>query len=159
MALNRFISVLVVDADTARIENVRALLRRIGFANIDHAHDGVQALSKMRAKRYELVVAEWASETAATHRVPLVAIGESKLENVIAAKKAGVSYLVRPFNAEALEAKIRTALAARTRSGPARQHNSLSNSQTPGLGKDESPATATPTNTPSRFPGVFTSKL
>ena len=42
------------------------------------------------------------------HSTPFIMItAESKTENVIAAKKAGVSnYIVKPFNAETLQAKI-----------------------------------------------------
>ena len=41
---------------------------------------------------------------------------ESKTENVIAAKKAGVdNYIVKPFNAQTLKAKIETVFAARSR--------------------------------------------
>jgi DNA-binding response OmpR family regulator len=52
--------------------------------------------------------------------------GESKSENVIAAKKAGVnSYIVKPFNAQMLKIKIEAALATKTtppfRSGTAQQ--------------------------------------
>jgi two-component system, chemotaxis family, chemotaxis protein CheY len=40
---------------------------------------------------------------------------ESKTENVIAAKKAGVNnYIVKPFNAQTLKAKIEAVFAEKT---------------------------------------------
>ena len=47
-------------------------------------------------------------------KIPFIMVtAESKTENVIAAKKAGVNnYIVKPFNAQTLKAKIDQALAA-----------------------------------------------
>ena len=47
-----------------------------------------------------------------TKHIPFIMItAESKTENVIAAKQAGVSnYIVKPFNAETLKAKLASVL-------------------------------------------------
>ena len=49
-------------------------------------------------------------------RIPFIMVtAESKTENVLAAKKAGVdNYIVKPFNAQTLKAKIETVFAARS---------------------------------------------
>ena len=46
----------------------------------------------------------------------IMVTAESKTENVIAAKKAGVNnYIVKPFNAQTLKAKIEAVLASKRR--------------------------------------------
>jgi two-component system, chemotaxis family, chemotaxis protein CheY len=53
-------------------------------------------------------------------QTPFITVtAESKTESVIAARKAGVSnYIVKPFNAQTLKAKIETVLAE-TEAAPA----------------------------------------
>ena len=75
----------------------------------------------MRDKRYGLVISDWNMEPMTGYEllrqvradpdlapVPFIMVtAESKTENVIAAKQAGVSnYIVKPFNAETLKSKI-----------------------------------------------------
>ena len=129
MVLHASMSVLVVDDSSPMITIMRNLLRNIGIADVDDAKDGATALAKMRAKRYELVISDWNMEPmtgyeflrevrndAALKRTPFIMVtAESKTENVIAARKAGVdNYIVKPFNAQTLKSKIDTVLAART---------------------------------------------
>jgi len=59
MAIDPSICVLVVDDNTTTIHIVRKLLWQIGFVNVDDAQDGATALSRMRAKRYGLVISDW----------------------------------------------------------------------------------------------------
>jgi CheY-like chemotaxis protein len=59
MALDPFMPVLVVDDHGATIQIIRALLRQVGFVDIDDAESGAEALTKMCLKRYELVISEW----------------------------------------------------------------------------------------------------
>ncbi len=49
-------------------------------------------------------------------RTPFIMVtGEAKTEHVIAARKAGVSnYIVKPFNAQSLKAKIEAVFSVRT---------------------------------------------
>jgi two-component system chemotaxis response regulator CheY len=75
----------------------------------------------MRAKKYGLVISDWNMEPmtgyellkevradASLGQVRFIMVtAESKTENVIAAKKAGVNnYIVKPFNAQTLQHKI-----------------------------------------------------
>ena len=84
--------------------------------------DGAAALEKLfNAKRYGLVISDWNMEPMSgfdllkqvranpkLETTPFIMVtAESKTENVIAAKKAGVNnYIVKPFNAQTLKAKI-----------------------------------------------------
>ena len=127
MAFDPSAPVLVVDGHDAEMRILRALLRRLRAVNVDDAADGGAALAKMRAKRYGLVIASWdmAPLTASDFlyemrsdpglsRIPVVVTGESKSNDVIAAKKAGAnSYIVKPFDAQALKVKIDAAFATK----------------------------------------------
>jgi two-component system chemotaxis response regulator CheY len=121
MAVDLSMSVLVVDDYNTMIRIIRNLLKQLGFENIDDASDGSAALNKMRGKRYGLVISDWNMEPMTGYDLlrevradpnlattPFIMItAESKTENVIAAKKAGVNnYIVKPFNAATLKTKI-----------------------------------------------------
>ena len=113
--------VLVVDDYNTMIRIIRNLLKQLGFENIDDASDGSAALNKMRTKKYGLVISDWNMEPMTgiellklvradekLRNTPFIMVtAESKPENVIAAKQAGVSnYVVKPFNAETLKGKL-----------------------------------------------------
>ena len=85
------------------------------------ATDGTEALRMARDKQYGLIISDWNMEPmtgyqllkeirseAVIFRTPFIMItAESKTENVIAAKKAGVDqYIVKPFNAATLKGKM-----------------------------------------------------
>ena len=121
MALDLSMPVLVVDDYGTMIRIIRNLLKQLGFSDIDDASDGAAALAKMRAKHYGLVISDWNMEPMTGFELlrqmradpglegtPFIMVtAESKTDNVVAAKKAGVSnYIVKPFNAQTLKAKI-----------------------------------------------------
>ena len=126
MALDPKMSVLVVDDYSTMVRIIRNLLRQLGFTDIDDATDGATALDKMGSKRYGLVISDWNMEPMTgfdllqrvranpdIETTPFIMVtAESKTENVIAAKKAGVNnYIVKPFNAQTLKAKIEAVFA------------------------------------------------
>jgi two-component system, chemotaxis family, chemotaxis protein CheY len=126
MAVDLTMPVLVVDDYNTMIRILRNLLKQLGFDDIDDAADGSAALSKMREKRYGLVISDWNMEPMTGYellkevrsdpnlsRTPFIMVtAESKTENVIAAKKAGVNnYIVKPFNAQTLKSKIEAVFA------------------------------------------------
>jgi len=126
MAFDPSMPVLVVDDYSTMIRIIRNLLRQLGFADIDDANNGSTALAKMRDKRYGLVISDWNMEPTSGYELlqqvradpalaetPFIMVtAESKTENVIAAKKAGVNnYIVKPFNAQTLKAKIEAVFA------------------------------------------------
>jgi two-component system chemotaxis response regulator CheY len=49
----------VVDSHGTTIQIVRSLLRQVGLVDIDDVNNGAEALTKMRLKRYGLVISEW----------------------------------------------------------------------------------------------------
>jgi two-component system chemotaxis response regulator CheY len=121
MAADLSMPILVVDDYQTMTRIIRNLLKQLGFTDIDDANDGAAALKRLRERRYGLIISDWNMapmtgyellkevranpETAATPFIMVTA--ESKTENVIAAKQAGVNnYIVKPFNAQTLKAKI-----------------------------------------------------
>jgi two-component system chemotaxis response regulator CheY len=127
MAVDHAMPILVVDDYNTMIRIIRNLLKQLGFADIDEANDGTIALDKLRGKRYGLVISDWNMEPMSgfellrqvradpgLNKTPFIMVtAESKTENVIAAKKAGVNnYIVKPFNAQTLKTKIDAVFAA-----------------------------------------------
>ncbi|MBG51453.1 MAG: response regulator [Alphaproteobacteria bacterium] len=125
MAVDLSMPVLVVDDYKTMIRIIRNLLKQLGFTNVDDAADGTEALAKMKGKKYGLVISDWNMEPMTGYELlkevrsddqlkptPFIMItAESKTENVIAAKKAGVNnYIVKPFNAATLKTKISAVL-------------------------------------------------
>jgi two-component system chemotaxis response regulator CheY len=121
MAVDKNMNILIVDDYKTMLRIIRNLLRQLGFVNIDEATDGAMALSMMRGANYGLVISDWNMEPmtglqllrevrqdAKLKATPFIMVtAESKSENVIAAKEAGVSnYIVKPFNAETLKTKM-----------------------------------------------------
>jgi two-component system chemotaxis response regulator CheY len=119
--------ILVVDDYGTMVRIIRNLLKQIGYENVDDAANGEAALEKMHAKKYGLVISDWNMEPMTgiellqqvradmtNAETPFIMVtAESKTDNVIAARKAGVSnYIVKPFNAATLKAKIDQALGA-----------------------------------------------
>jgi len=113
--------VLVVDDYSTMRRIIRNLLNQIGYADVDEASDGGDALSKLRQVQYGLVISDWNMEPMTGYDLlkqvradeklkttPFIMVtAESKTDNVIAAKKAGVdNYIVKPFNAATLQQKI-----------------------------------------------------
>lgn len=119
--------ILIVDDYKTMLRIIRNLLKQLGFTNVDEATDGSSALQKLRDKEYALVISDWNMEPMSgmqlltevradtkLKNLPFIMItAESKTENVIAAKEAGVSnYIVKPFNAATLKAKLQSVIGA-----------------------------------------------
>ena len=127
MAVDMNMQILIVDDYKTMLRIIRNLLKQLGFNNVDEASDGGEALGKLRQKSYGLVISDWNMEPMTglqllrevradenMKNLPFIMItAESKTENVIAAKEAGVSnYIVKPFNAATLKAKLVTVIGA-----------------------------------------------
>jgi len=121
MAVDMSMPILIVDDYKTMLRIVRNLLKQLGFENVEEAMDGSSALEKLRDRDYGLVISDWNMEPmtglqllrevrsdAHMQETPFIMVtAESKTENVIAAKQAGVNnYIVKPFNAETLKSKI-----------------------------------------------------
>ena len=118
--------ILVVDDYNTMVRIIKNLLKGLGYTDVDDASNGADALVKIKSRQYGLVISDWNMEPMtgfellqkvrqdpATANIPFIMVtAESKTDNVVAARKAGVSnYIVKPFNAQTLKAKIDQALA------------------------------------------------
>jgi two-component system chemotaxis response regulator CheY len=125
---------LVVDDFATMRRIIRNLLKELGFSNVDEAEDGISALQKLRAERYDFVVSDWnmpnmtgidllrnirADEQLKSLPV-LMVTAEAKKENIIAAAQAGASgYVVKPFTAATLDEKLKKVFQSTNRQGTA----------------------------------------
>ena len=125
MAIDKSMNVLIVDDYKTMLRIIRNLLKQIDFNNVEEATDGSEALAKLKTGHYGLVISDWnmqpmtglellteVRQDPKLKTLPFIMItAESKIENVVAAKQAGVSnYIVKPFNAETLKGKIEKVL-------------------------------------------------
>lgn len=122
MAVDPNMKFLIVDDYKTMLRILRNLLKQLNFTNVEDATDGSMALEKLRAEGdFNFVISDWNMEPMTgiqllrevrsddnLKHLPFIMItAESKSENVIAAKEAGVSnYIVKPFNAETLKSKL-----------------------------------------------------
>ncbi len=125
MAVNMNMTILIVDDYKTMLRIIKNLLAQLGFNNVEEATSGAMALGKLKEKKFDLVISDWNMDPmtgydllksvradADLKALPFILItAESKTENVIAAKAAGVNnYIVKPFNAETLKSKLVTVL-------------------------------------------------
>ena len=121
MAVDKNMPVLIVDDYKTMLRIIRNLLKQLGFTNVEEASDGGGALEVLRRTEIKLVISDWNMEPmtglqllkevradAKLKSLPFIMItAESKTENVIAAKQAGVNnYIVKPFTAATLKSKM-----------------------------------------------------
>ncbi len=117
---------LVVDDFSTMRRIVRNLLKELGFANVQEAEDGVDALNKLRNDPFDFVVTDWnmpnmtgiellqaiRTDASLKHLPVLMVTAEAKKENIIAAAQAGASgYVVKPFTAATLDEKLKKIFA------------------------------------------------
>jgi len=127
MAVDMNMPILIVDDYKTMLRIIRNLLKQLGFDNVEEATDGSAALAKLRDKSYGLIISDWNMEPmtgiqllrevradAKLKTTPFIMVtAESKSENVIVAKEAGVSnYIVKPFNAATLKQKIASVIGS-----------------------------------------------
>lgn len=125
MSVDMNMNVLIVDDYKTMLRIIENLLKQLGFKNIAQATDGSAALKVLREQHFGLIISDWnmqpmtglqlLKEVRADDKLrstPFIMItAESKTENVVAAKEAGVNnYIVKPFNAETLKQKISAVL-------------------------------------------------
>ena len=123
--VNKNMPILIVDDYKTMLRIIRNLLKQLGFNTVEEATDGSSALQKLRDRDFGLIISDWNMEPMSGLQLlkevrkdvklkdlPFIMItAESKSENVIAAKEAGVSnYIVKPFNAATLKGKLNTVL-------------------------------------------------
>lgn len=122
------LNVLIVDDHKTMLKIIRNILNQIGLKEVDEALDGTQALARMKEKKYDLIISDWnmmpmtglqlvqqvrQNPSYCHQSTPFIMVtAESKPENVIEARKAGVdNYIVKPFSADTISMKIKSTLA------------------------------------------------
>lgn len=115
------IKVLVVDDFSTMRRIVKNLLRDLGFTNISEADDGSTALPMLQAGDFDFVVTDWnmpgmqgidllkaiRADAKLSHIPVLMVTAEAKKEQIVMAAQAGVNgYIVKPFTAGTLKAKL-----------------------------------------------------
>lgn len=113
---------LVVDDFSTMRRIVRNLLKELGFANVQEAEDGIDALNKLRGEDFDFVVSDWnmpnmtgiellktiRADAKLKHLPVLMVTAEAKRENIIEAAQAGASgYVVKPFTTGTLDKKLK----------------------------------------------------
>lgn len=127
MAIDKNMNILVVDDYQTMLRILANLLKQLGFQNVRGAQDGIEALSLLNSSKIDFIISDWNMEPMTgiellrevrkndkLKHIPFIMVtAESKTENVITAKKEGVSnYIVKPFNAETLKGKMESVLGA-----------------------------------------------
>ncbi len=125
--VDKNMNILIVDDFKTMLTIIDGILKQLGFKNVDQAADGTQALEKLQKNKYGLILSDWNMEPMngldllrevrkndVTKTIPMILItAESKPENIIAAKREGVSnYIVKPFTANTLKDKLTTVLGS-----------------------------------------------
>ena len=125
MAFDLSMQILVVDDYKTMVRIVRNLMQQLGFTNIHDATDGETALNMIRSGGYGLVLSDWNMQPVTgmdllkavraderTKSLPFVMVtAEAKVENVIAARQAGVNnYIIKPFTLAVLKQKLSAVL-------------------------------------------------
>jgi two-component system, chemotaxis family, chemotaxis protein CheY len=115
------IKFLLVDDFPTMRHIVRNLLKELGFSNVEEAEDGASALQRLQGGGFDFVIADWSMPhmdgptlvrsmraDALLKKLPVLLITpEAKKENIIVAAQAGASgYIVKPFSAATLNAKL-----------------------------------------------------
>ena len=143
MFADRVLPILVVDDEEIALALVERLLTRIGFTEIDRAHNGVVAHDMMGAKKYGLIISDWnmpemnglellkiVRADDRWKRLPVLMTSiDGSLERVKIARLAGVSaFLLKPFDETKLRAKLEEVLT-----GPLPRRKSPLDSIQPGV--------------------------
>ena len=121
MAIDLGMKILVVDDYATMLRIITNLLHQLNMNNVVQAKSGQEALQALKQDKFGLIISDWNMEPmtgldllktvrsdGALKSTPFIMVtAESKTENVVAAKQAGVNnYIVKPFNAATLKSKL-----------------------------------------------------
>lgn len=113
--------ILVVDDFSTMRRIIKAILKQLGYDDIEEAEDGKQAYEKLKAGKFDFVVSDWnmpnmtgiellravRSDPALKDMPFLMVTAETEKHIVVEAIQAGVSnYIVKPFTAKLFEEKM-----------------------------------------------------
>ncbi len=112
---------LIVDDFSTMRRIVRNLLKECGHTEADEAEDGVVALNKLRASKFDFVVSdinmpnmngfqlltEIKKDEKLKHLPVLMVTAEARKEDIVLAAQGGAAgYIVKPFTKATLEDKV-----------------------------------------------------
>lgn len=118
MAVDLNMNVLIVDDIEAMLRVLRNLLKQLNFRNIDQAANGSEALAKLRAGDFGLVISDWQMEPMTgidlvremradkkLKHLPFVMVtAETQKDRLAVAKEAGVdTTIIKPLTADSLK--------------------------------------------------------
>lgn len=116
--------VMVIDDSKTMRKIQRNTLSQLGFEEIEEAHDGQDALSKVAAFKPNLILLDWnmpvmdgltflKTYRAQGNTTPVIMVTtEAEKPRVIEAIKAGVNnYVIKPFTPQELSDRIKDTLA------------------------------------------------
>ncbi|MEX0753194.1 MAG: response regulator [Xanthobacteraceae bacterium] len=120
--MNTSISILVVDDSRTMALMIADLVRKLGFTDVDQAHDGHSALERLHQKQYGLVLSDWEMQPMSGEeflkeirkdekigRIPVILITAKSGRG--ASWLAGANaYLPKPFNESDLQIAIQRVL-------------------------------------------------
>jgi two-component system chemotaxis response regulator CheY len=130
MAEPKTLAILVVEDRPLMLKIERRMLKELAYFDVDEAVNGRDALEKLKARDYDLILSDWNMDDLSgfdllqavrggnTHPdVPFILVtAEAKPENVLAARAAGADgYLIKPFEVGLLRQTIDNVLAERAR--------------------------------------------
>jgi two-component system chemotaxis response regulator CheY len=120
------LKIIAVDDSPTMRRIIINTLKRAGFTDVIEAHDGKDALAKMKVEKPNLVITDWNMPEMdgltfvntlrgmeEFKELPVLMITtRSVKEDIMEAMKAGVNnYIVKPFTPDTLKAKIDQTLA------------------------------------------------
>ena len=119
--MDKNMKILVVDDFSTMRRIIKNLLRDLGFNNTAEADDGATALPVLQNGNYDFLITDWnmpgmqgidllkaVRSDAKLAKLPVLMVtAESKRDQIVEAAQAGVNgYIVKPFTAVTLKAKI-----------------------------------------------------
>jgi len=123
--MDKNINVLVVDDFETMRRIVKSSLKTLGFSNFVEAEDGKIALRQLEKEKIGLIISDWImpnmtgieflravrSDDRFKDTPFIMLTTEGKKQDVVEAVNAGVSnYIVKPFNPDTLNEKIKKVL-------------------------------------------------
>lgn len=115
--------ILIVDDSRVTRQIIRGMLERAGFANLDEAADGKEALGLLGRRSYALVISDWnmapmsgldlltamrSSSTLAAIPFIMATARSQKRFSDVARDRGATRYLEKPFSGETLIACLRS---------------------------------------------------
>jgi two-component system chemotaxis response regulator CheY len=120
---DRTLPALVVDDSRTMCEIMSRVLRQIGFAEVEHATEALDAISKLTSKPYGLLLTDlemnpisgpdlikmiWAEKEIARMPTILTSSNRYSIAKTVSDTEGGIAdiYILKPFTAEILDRKL-----------------------------------------------------